>query len=83
MRAPVSVATALLLCSPAFAADETSSGDKLRMLYSNQFTFTDDGLPVGLQLVGPPRADVDLLRIAQGFESATEHWRWIPGVVAS
>jgi len=28
------------------AADETSSGDKLRMLYSNQFTFTDEGLPV-------------------------------------
>lgn len=40
---------ALALALPAGAAqaaDETSSGDKLRMLYSNQFTFTDDGLPV-------------------------------------
>lgn len=28
------------------AADETSAGDKLRILYSNRFTFTDDGLPL-------------------------------------
>ena len=31
---------------PALAADETSSGDKLRILYSNRFTFTRDGLPL-------------------------------------
>jgi SpoIID/LytB domain protein len=30
---------------PAQAADEFSSGDKLRTLYSNHFSFTDDGLP--------------------------------------
>ncbi len=28
------------------AADETSATDKLRILYSNRFTFTDDGLPL-------------------------------------
>lgn len=33
--------------------------------------FTDDGLPVGLQLVGPHRDDVGLLRIAAAFEAAT------------
>ena len=35
--------------------------------------FTSDGLPVGLQIVGRPRGDLDLLRIAQAFEQATEH----------
>ena len=33
--------------------------------------FTDDGLPVGLQLVGQPGDDLGLLRIAYGFEQAT------------
>jgi SpoIID/LytB domain protein len=28
------------------AADETSTGDKLRILYSNQFTFDDRGIPL-------------------------------------
>ena len=27
-------------------ADETSTGDKLRILYSNRFTFNDDGIPL-------------------------------------
>jgi amidase len=35
--------------------------------------FTADGLPVGLQIVGPPRADLNLLRIAHTFEQATPH----------
>lgn len=30
--------------------------------------FTPDGLPVGLQLVGPPRADFELLGVAAAFE---------------
>jgi amidase len=33
--------------------------------------FTPDGLPVGVQFVGPPRGDVDLLRFAYAFEQAT------------
>jgi amidase len=40
--------------------------------------FTDDGLPVGLQLVGRPREDVALLRIAAAFEAATGHWKTLP-----
>jgi len=34
--------------------------------------FTDDGLPVGLQIVGPPRSDLALLQIAKQFEAATK-----------
>ena len=34
--------------------------------------FTADGLPVGLQLVGPHRGDVELLRIANAFERAID-----------
>lgn len=33
--------------------------------------FTADGLPIGLQLVGPPRADFEVLRFARAFEQAT------------
>lgn len=41
-----------LLASAPIAADETSSNDKLRILYSNRFTFTDDGTPlVTIELV--------------------------------
>jgi amidase len=35
--------------------------------------FTKSGLPVGVQIVGRPRGDVELLQIARGFEQAT---RW-------
>jgi amidase len=35
--------------------------------------FTASGLPVGLQMVGRPRGDFELLQIAHGFEQAT---RW-------
>lgn len=35
--------------------------------------FTPDGLPVGLQLVGPHRADLTVLQIAHAFEQATGH----------
>lgn len=40
--------------------------------------FTPAGLPVGLQIVGPPRGELELLRIAHAFESATQHWRQKP-----
>lgn len=43
--------------------------------------FTADGLPVGLQLVGRPRADFELLRIASAYEAATEHWKTRPAAV--
>lgn len=50
--------TIAAVCAPLTAlwmgasADETSAGDKLRILYSNRFTFTDDGLPlVTIELV--------------------------------
>ena len=37
--------------------------------------FTGDGLPMGLQLVGPYRGDLELLRIGHAFEQATGHGR--------
>ena len=42
--------------------------------------FTEDGLPVGLQIVGPPRKDLDVLQIAHAFEQATGHWRQAPQI---
>jgi amidase len=33
--------------------------------------FTPEGLPVGVQIVGPPRDDLGVLRIAHAFEEAT------------
>jgi amidase len=40
--------------------------------------FTDDGLPVGLQLVGRPLGEIALLRIAMAFERANPAWRRRP-----
>ena len=42
--------------------------------------FTPEGLPVGLQIVGRPRGDLELLRIAQAFEGATAHHRRRPPI---
>lgn len=42
------------------------------------FGFTGDGLPVGVQLVGPPQGDLDLLEAANEFEAATMSLRRIP-----
>jgi amidase len=33
--------------------------------------FTADGLPIGLQIVGPPRQDLAVLKLAHAFEGAT------------
>ena len=44
--------------------------------------FTDDGLPVGLQIVGPPRADRAVLEIAKQFETATNVAARRPPVMA-
>lgn len=43
--------------------------------------FTNDGLPVGLQLVGRPRDDMGLLQLASAFEGETGFWKQRPGVV--
>ena len=36
--------------------------------------FTDENLPVGIQLVGKPREDIELLKIANLFESETNFY---------
>jgi amidase len=40
--------------------------------------FTDDGLPVGLQIVGRYRDDFGVLQLAHAFEGATEVWKRRP-----
>src|SRR5579871_5458948 len=40
------LALCALVVAGAARADETSATDKLRILYSTRFTFTDDGLPL-------------------------------------
>ncbi|HEY4971821.1 MAG TPA: amidase family protein, partial [Steroidobacteraceae bacterium] len=40
--------------------------------------FTDDGLPVGLQIVGRYRDDFGVLQLAHAFEGATEVWKQRP-----
>ena len=35
--------------------------------------FDERGLPIGVQLIGPPRADVDVLRIAATYEQTIAH----------
>lgn len=42
--------------------------------------FTDDGLPVGLQLVGRPHGEVDLLRFALAVERANPAWQRRPAI---
>lgn len=44
--------------------------------------FTTAGLPVGLQIVGPPRADLSVLKIAHTFEAATEYYKTAPALSA-
>jgi amidase len=40
--------------------------------------FTDEGLPVGLQIVGRYRDDLGVLQLAHAFEGATETWKRRP-----
>lgn len=44
--------------------------------------FTPDGLPVGLQIVGPPHADVAVLQLAHAFEQATLFYQRQPPLAA-
>ncbi len=43
--------------------------------------FTDDGLPVGIQIVGRWHDDFGVLQIARAFEQATQVWKRRPPVV--
>ena len=45
--------------------------------------FTEAGLPVGLQLVGQPRAEMGLLQLAHAFEGETNFWKQRPSVIES
>ncbi len=40
--------------------------------------FTKEGLPVGIQLVGKPNGDLELLKIANAYEAATKHYTRVP-----
>lgn len=43
--------------------------------------FTDDGLPVGVQIVGRHQDDFGVLQLAHAFEQATGFWKQRPPVV--
>ena len=45
--------------------------------------FTDDGLPVGLQIIGRHQDDFGVLQLAHAFEQATGYWRQKPSVANS
>jgi amidase len=45
--------------------------------------FTDDGLPVGIQIVGRYRDDLGLLQLAHAFEQATGFGRRRPALALS
>ena len=42
--------------------------------------FTDEGLPVGVQIVGRHRDDRGVLQLAYAFQQATEFWKHAPGI---
>jgi len=42
--------------------------------------FTDEGLPVGLQIVGRYRDEMGVLQLAKAFEDATGFWKKLPGI---
>jgi amidase len=44
--------------------------------------FTQEGLPVGIQIVGRYRDDFGVLQIAHAFEQATQIWKRRPAVAA-
>jgi amidase len=42
--------------------------------------FTDEGLPVGLQIVGRYRDEIGVLQLAKAFEDATGFWKQLPEI---
>lgn len=79
--------------TPAFKAGEKST-DPLTMYLSDIYTigvnlaglpgisvptgFSSDGLPIGLQLIGQPYAEADLLAIANAYDSAHDWHQRLP-----
>jgi len=67
-------------------------GDSVMMQYADQLTvpanhagvpgisipagFSQEGLPIGIQLLGADFSEVELLRIARSYEMATENEEW-------
>jgi amidase len=45
--------------------------------------FSDDGLPIGLQIVGRFRDDLGVLQMAHAFEQATEFWKRRPEIAGA
>ena len=43
--------------------------------------FNSAGLPIGVQLVGKPRGDLELLKIAHWFEQSTQFYRQRPRII--
>jgi len=43
--------------------------------------FTPAGLPIGVQLVGKPRGDLELLKIAHAFERSTQFYKQRPSII--
>ncbi|HLE42453.1 MAG TPA: amidase [Methylomirabilota bacterium] len=42
--------------------------------------FTADGLPIGMQIVGRPNRDFDVLQLAHAFEQETQFWKRAPAI---
>ncbi len=44
--------------------------------------FTDEGLPVGVQIVGRHQSEFSVLQLAYAFQQATEFWKQAPEIAA-
>jgi SpoIID/LytB domain protein len=60
MKRGAAAMAALSVCIAAAAADELSGADKLRVVYSNQFAWTRDGLPIVTVRVMEHRSEVTI-----------------------
>ena len=45
--------------------------------------FTENGLPVGIQIVGRYRDDFGVLQLAKAFEEATRFWQHLPSILTT
>ncbi|HWL12925.1 MAG TPA: amidase family protein, partial [Ureibacillus sp.] len=45
--------------------------------------FTSDGLPLGLQIVGPHQADFEVLQLGYAYEKATGHGKKLPEIAVN